>query len=1045
MPAEAGAARSLPDGATETSCSTVAKTVTVPLYVGRKDSIDPKLAPMGVLKTCQNVRVRKDGRLAARYGFTPLDAHTTLNEQIQVFDVHGHDSRLLALGTTTTDGYPTQALEYANAISTQPWVQATDYHELSPFMGFRDLDALPPPPGGTDEADSAAGGGFVCVCTRDAAGNCRATIFRDSDGQMVVDTSLVSLLTSHFRVTFSQDTFYIASQRSDNSLDILSCKPTTQAAFSVLKSGAYALSATAPVFDIVPVDNPTSASVTGARVAVALDRSTATDLIIRVYTGTGTQSGSDIAVAGTDTISLSLNADQTANKISLHVIVSGGAGSLRTFNFAGTLLVGSTAVSGGTHGTITRLPPSAAAGSAAQIALVATAGADSTVSFYTEAAHSTTASMVVANAVLTTRVLNWTAAASTNTTRLYSVVFGAYISPVISSTNDATNALFYVTTNGVNVTTGTAHMATRDFIRALPRTMRNLGLHLDSSTSRVAWCALRDSGSGTAQPAITTFPKHSSERRQGVSFGGLRYIAGAPLSVWDGRCLTQPFQDLPGIVSATPSNGAGTLTNSATYTYVVHWEMTLSDGSFWQSAPSDPKAVTMGAADDTVTLVVSTPHHPTVSLGATGATVPAITAVVSRTVYSGGVEGSILRETQTATVPVGLTNYGDSLTITDTTPDTTLATQTAIYTQAARGSLSGCLEHDGPRSCQYLTASESRLYLGGQIRPNQFQASKEAFNEEPFTFSEFSAFFGQVAGRVRGIHSLDQVRLVFTADEIFAVPGGGPDDLGGGLLEAPVRIPSASGLEDWRSLIEAPEGLYFQLDDAQLYQLPRGGGAPAWVGVDVQETLSSYPIVTGACKSRRDDVIVFACQNTTAGTDGRLIVRSLRTGIWSTDLPALTASEGVEAITAFGDRIAYVSGGIVYAQSTSAFVDTVFGVNTAISTILETQPLSPFGPAGYGLIHDLLIDGEQFGAGTLTIEASYDEGASFPDFVNFSIPSGTGAARRRWALPNVRATTIMLRITSAPSSFAAAFISKTVTLLVTPDEGLLEVLPSEAA
>ncbi len=1023
----------------------MAKTVAVPLYVGRKDSVDPKLAPMGVLKTCQNVRVRKDGRLAGRFGYTPLDTHAGGGSQIQVFDLHEVNGRLLALGCTDTDGYPTQASEYNASGGTTFWTQPTFWHELSPFVALREVDSVPPPPGGTDEADSAAGGGYICVCTRDASGACRATVIRDSDGQMVLDQSLTGgFLTSHFRVTFSVNSFYIASQRADNSLDILGFGTATLGtSFSTIKSQAFGASATAPVFDIVPVANPTSSSSTGARVCVALDRGVATDLTIQVWSGTGVQVGSSITLAATDTIAVSVNADQTANKISLALIVTGGTGTLRTYNFAGTLLLGPTATAAGTHVTIARLPASAAAGSANQIAVVVSlaAGAGCSVTVVTEAAHTTTTSMTVANAVLMTRALNWTAAASTNTTRKYSVVFGAYVAPNISSTTSATNALFYVSTDGVNLTTGTAHMATRDFVRAMPRTMRNLGLHLDSSTGRVAWSTLRDSGSGTAQVSVTTFPKHSAERRQGVTFGNLRYIAGAPLSVWDGRCLTQPFQEVPGIISATPSNSTGTLTSSATYTFVVHWEMTLADGSFWQSAPSVPFPVTMGAADDTVTLVVSTPHHPSVAPGDTAVTTPAITAVVSRTVYAGGVEGSIYRQTMTAAVPVGLTNYGDTLSIIDTTPDATLATQTALYTQAERGALSGCLEHDGPRSCQFLTASESRLYLGGQLRANQFQVSKEAFIEEPFTFSEFSSFFGQVSGRVRGVHSLDQARLVFTADEILAVPGAGPDDLGGGLLESPIRIPSASGLEDWRSLIESPDGLYFQLDDAKLYQLPRGGGAPAWVGADVQDTLASYPIITGACKSRRDDTVLFACQNTSAGTDARIIVRSLRTGIWSEDTPALTASEGIEAITAYGDVIAYVSGGIVYVQSTSAFVDVSFVTSTKIIPVITTQPLYPFGVGGHGLIHDVLIDGEAISAGTLFVEASLNDGASF----DYSHSFTNLANQYRWALPSVGANSVVFRLTFTPTIFTEPFIAKSLTLLVTPEDGLPELSPDNSA
>lgn len=1025
----------------------MAKVVTFPLALGRKDSIDPKLAPMGVLGVCRNLRVRKDGRLGARNGYQPL----TMNiggQALKAYDLHDFNGRLLALGSAYSDGYPVQALEY-HGIGSGPWLSAVPGHELTPFFGLREITAIPPPSSGIDEVDTAAGGGYICVVTRSVDGVIWGTIIRESDGQMTVSQSLsTSFSSSHCRVTFSQDSFYIASQRSDNSLDILKATAASAGGFSKLVNLAFALSATAPVFDIVPVDNPTSTLSSGARFVVALDRGVTTSLTIRVYTGTGSAVGSDITLAGTDTTCISLAADQTANKIYLQNVVTGGVGNLRQYNFAGTLLVGPTAIGGGTHSTICRIPASAASSAVNAVAVVSSdsSSAATTVSVLSESAHITLTSMTVDKAVATTRVIRWTPSTATNDSQPYAVVFGAYVSPVATSTTNASNAIFFVTTSASGSNNGWAHMATRDFTRATPRTLRNIGLHLDSSTSRVCWCALRDSGSGTSQAAITTFPKHSTDRRQATTFGSLRYIAGAPLQVYDGRCLTEPFQEVPGIVSATPSNSTGTLTNSATYSYIVHWEMTLADGSFWVSAPSDPFAVTMGAADDTVTLVVSTPHHSAIAGGSTadGHLAPQITAVVSRTVFADSIQGSIYRRAVTATVPAGLNNYGDNLTIIDTTPDATLATQGAVYTQAERGALSGCLEHDAPRSGQYLAASESRLYLAGQLRRNQFQASKEAFIEEPFTFSEFSPFFGQVNAEIRGIFSLDQARLVFTADDIFAVFGTGPDDLGGGQLEAPIRIPTPSGLEDWRSFLEAPDGLYFQLDDTKLYQLPRGGGSPAWAGIDIQDTLVSYPVITGACKSRRDDSALFACQNTSAGTDGRILVRSLRTGVWSQDNAPLQTSEGIEAISAYGDTVAYISGGTVYVQSATGFADET---STVIPTVVRTQPLYPFGLGGTGLIHDVLLVGEYRSAGTLALRVSYDDGISFTSLTSFVLSGLTAGAtiKRKWALPTVGAKSVIFEWTFTPTTATEGFIANAAMLLVTPDEGLPEILPAEAA
>mgnify|MGYP001586934710 CR=1 FL=1 len=1015
----------------------MAKAVSFPLSLGRRDSVDPKLAPLGVLATCKNLRVRKDGRLGCRNGY--LQQSMAAASALVVHDLHTYRGRILALGSDDLSGCPTRTFEYSTAATapSRPWRYETQTQELTPFVDLKDISVMSPPSSGADMVDSAAGGGYVCVVTRSVDLAVTAVVVRESDNQPIL-TEVISLTqsTNNFRVTFAVNTFYVASQRSNNQVDFLSFRPDVDAAFIVLLSAALASSATAALFDFVPVENPTT-----ARIALVRDRGTTATSLIRVYSSAGAQIGSDITygAAGDDTAAISLSVDQTANKIHVCNYYAGGTGELRTFNFAGTLLLGPTATTAGTHASICRIPPTAAAGAAAQVAVAAATSTGATViQYFSEAAHAATASTTISCAVITTRVIPWVVAASTGANSKYAVVFGGYVSPVISSTTDATNALFY-TASGIG---NAAHMATRDFLNSLPGTYRNVGLHLDSSTQRVTWCAMRDGGSGSAQPAITTFPKHSSARRQSATFGNLLYIASAPMQVYDGRCLTEPFQEVPGIVSLTPSNGAGTLTSLATYTYVVHWELTLADGSFWQSAPSSPVSVTMGAADDTVTAVVSTPHLLTTLISGLGYG-PEVVAVLSRTSFSGAVEGSTFRKANTKNVTGTGGSYGATSSIVDTTPDATLDTREALYTQSERGALSGVLEHDAPRSSSFVTASESRLYLAGQLATNQFQVSKEAFLGEPFTFSEFSTFFGQVSGALKGIFSLDGARMLFTTNEIFAVFGGGPDDLGGGQLEFPIRIPSPSGLEDWRSFLEDPTGLYFQLDDAKLYQMPRGGGAPVWVGVDVQDTLALYPVITGACKSKRDDCALFTCQNTAAGTDARIIVRSLRTGLWMEDTPPLTASEGIEAITAYGDTVAYVTGGAMYVQSATTFEDVS---STPIVTQTKTNPLYPFGVGGTGLIHDLMVVGEWRSSGTLALRVSYDDGVSFTSLGSFVLTSGYTVGetiKRRWALPVVGAKSLIAEWTYTPNVSGEGFICNSGTMLVTADEGLPELDPDE--
>ena len=53
------------------------RVVSFSLAQGRRDRIDPKVAPFGVVSVAKNLRVRKDGRLGCRYGYQPLDMRTS--------------------------------------------------------------------------------------------------------------------------------------------------------------------------------------------------------------------------------------------------------------------------------------------------------------------------------------------------------------------------------------------------------------------------------------------------------------------------------------------------------------------------------------------------------------------------------------------------------------------------------------------------------------------------------------------------------------------------------------------------------------------------------------------------------------------------------------------------------------------------------------------------------------------------------------------------------------------------------------------------------
>lgn len=1007
--------------------------ITIPLNFGRQDKVAPKHAPFGVLKTAKNLRHRQLGGLGLRHAYAPLPMDTR-NGTLVAYDLHEINGRLIALGSDEGDGFPTDLFEYVG-LESESW-RAIDPEtrrvNISPFTNLRGIGGIAHPEGGVTLLDSAAGGGYVCVLYKTANGNAmNALVVRQDNDQTILHDRAVGggLVSVTGRVTYAGGKFFVLGAGSGNAVKIDAFEPGTDEAFATFYEvdGSSANAVTA--LDIVPVGNPDL-----ALLVAAFDRGSSSDLEIHVVGADGNQVGSTISVASTNTIHISLEADEGADEINLYTVEGTDTGQLRTFDFAGNLDNGPTATATGASGQICRVLTD-------EIAVaVNTSGGDVAIAYVTTSTHFVDNEQTIQSAVMQTRLVSGASASETR-----AVCFAGIISPK-GDGEDATNVLFYTNPS-------TAHMVQRDYLGALALST-GAGLHHDTSTGRLVWTAATDDGSGLKMPSIAIADFMSAARRQSAKFGGLLYFAGAPPLVYDGRFLVEPGFELPGIISITPSNGSGSLTNSATYSYQVHFEYTLADGSIIEGPPSAIENVTMGASDDTNTLVVQTPHclalvtnYGAFPFGAN------VTAVVSRTEWSPdtvnlstgatGAQLSVMRRAKTMAVPFGMGNYGEPLSIVDTISDADLADEAPIYTQSARGALSGTLEHNLPQACSFITASESRLHTGGLVRSHEVQASKAAFLGSCFNWAEFSPFFATVGARVRGLQSLDQVRFVFVEDNIFALDGAAPDDLGKGAVNDPVEVPTPGGLKDWRSLLKGPDGLWFQLDDDKIFRIPRGGGAPEWMGADIVELLRDFPTVTAAARHTQDNCLLFALNNS-AGTGARIAVRDLLHSTWLVDEPPLESSSGIDAMVVYGRTVAYLSGGVVYAQSDSSFTED----SDFIDAQLVTQPIYPFELGGYGIIHDILSTNEFHGACSLNIRYSLDDGLNFNSLVGLpeaisGLTSGARVQRRR-ALPQDVTSSIVFEVSLTGSAGSEGLILNGIDLLVEDVPDLAQLAPADS-
>ncbi|HEX5016164.1 MAG TPA: hypothetical protein VFX15_01085, partial [Actinomycetes bacterium] len=752
--------------------------VPVAINFGRQDKTAPKHAPFGVLKRAKNLRHREQGGLGMRNGYSAVPM-TSASGTVIAYDLHEYQGRLIALGSDQGDGYPSQLFEFTNLASAR-WTDTGN--TISPFTNAREVAGIPQAEGGVQHCDAASGGGYTCLVYRPDGVVSYAIVVDSSTNQTILQQRLTSVIgdVEQERVCFADGKFFIqgVTVHGVNAVKIISFEPGADTAFSLFAT-VDGSGATVSASDLVPVANGST-----TLLASAFDRGTSSDLSIVLLAADGSQVGSAITVSTTDTLDLSIDADEGDDTILLLTIENTDDAVLRTFDFAGNVVHSATTVVGdGASCSVCRINYS---GTHFAICAVNDSGGDVQIRGRNASTHASGGLITtMPQFILKTRILP--APTDDHPDR---VVFGGIV-----GFDAYTNALAFVDgSSGDN-----QHVMTRDYLKGVvsdPTT-----LTLDETAGSICWVTMHNPGvASLGVPAVTLVDFQSTERIQAVNYGGLRYFAGGTPWVYDGRVVVESgFNEAPSIKSLAASPATGALANSATYTYAVHWEFTFADGSYLESPPSQVKSVTLGASDNRVTIVATAPH----SLRIAGTRIYGMTAtlVLSRTEWSAttidvatgtaGVQFSILRRAQQ--VALAKSDYGDVVTIVDDLSDAALATQEPIYTQGTRGEFSGSLEHDAPEACRYITATESRLLNGGLTRPFEVQVSKEAFLGQPFAYSELSNFFQTVSAAVRGVHALDGTKLVFTEDDIYALTEGAPDDEGKGALGLPVRIPTPSG------------------------------------------------------------------------------------------------------------------------------------------------------------------------------------------------------------------------------------------------------------
>jgi hypothetical protein len=484
--------------------------------------------------------------------------------------------------------------------------------------------------------------------------------------------------------------------------------------------------------------------------------------------------------------------------------------------------------------------------------------------------------------------------------------------------------------------------------------------------------------------------------RDTATAGRALQLSGGTLYEFVGELSQTGFASYPVIQSLTTS-GAGGL-SAGQYVYRVVFEYSDDQGRRHRSSPSDPAIYVAGAAGNAVSVVIK-PLVADAHFWQDSAGGPTFTGRVVAHVYrSLANQGTLRRVTPNVGAPLASVPGTATISFLDTMPDSVAGAQEFLYTEG------GVVPNTNPPPCQFMTVVAGRLGLGGQLDRTVVTVSKLLVEGEPSQFSDEAEFSIFLPEKCTGLASIDGTIVAFARERIYLISGDGPNDQGIGEFRPPVELPTDVGCIDWRSVLETSIGIFFQ-SKRGIYLLPRGFGTPSFIGAPIESTLAQFPIVVSATVVSQPSNSAGAAAEAVLGeisarfvlgsTEGNaataIATFDLRTGGWSVDRRQNAPDQFGPAGT-WLDRFVYstTSGGAgvfraLRAESAGTYDDgpDAVGAGSFITSRLGTADVRPFGVGGYGGFDRVVAVGEYRGNAIVNISVSVDGAA--PDVFAFTV------------------------------------------------------------
>lgn len=350
---------------------------------------------------------------------------------------------------------------------------------------------------------------------------------------------------------------------------------------------------------------------------------------------------------------------------------------------------------------------------------------------------------------------------------------------------------------------------------------------LVSGSTGFAWCGTArrivalggsNDGYGARAPLDITFTFDDNRARRCARLGLTFYIAGAQPLQFDGVDLTEiGFNTFPIYMILGVDTGTGNVADG-TYTYVDTWACTNARGESDRSSTATYLNVTMAGGPGHIGIDLSKP--PGATRRTTAGTLPR-RDVWRTAVNPGSTDAPLYMVTSRDPSAVDPNGYqpATDVTMTDALADADLTVRESFPENGA------FLEYLAPPPCTIIAAHGSRLFLGGVAgEPRRIRYSRLRGDGEVASFHDaLTVELPPDGGDLVAIAVMpDGIPIAFCETAVFAIPGDGFDNTGGGANYGPARAISYDvGCRDHDSVAVTPAGIVFHSAKGK-YLLTRG-------------------------------------------------------------------------------------------------------------------------------------------------------------------------------------------------------------------------------